>query len=326
MPYWWDNNPSECYWIEIRHIEGIGRSLTCPTLDEGGGHNAWYDLVERVAPGDVVYHWNAQQHRFVGRSEVAGPVVVSRGRRSVPLRDFTPLRVPIDLSAVRADEAWLRGVRDRLHQRFPTDTLYLPFQYRADGIRFMSNYFAKLPKEVVERFFDATGLGEASAAPPPSEEGPAGTPDEPSTYGFLAPFRSKQDTWYQVHVVDGVQRRSRRHETLVNRFATWLQGHGVEHVGRNAVIDLGVANPPVIIEAKVIASGWAGPIREAVGQLYEYRFFQVADPNAGLVFLADHAVPQTWVRYLERDRGIGIAWAEPHSFALTNLARSLLQI
>jgi len=325
VPYWWDGDISERYWVEIRYVEGIGEELRCPVTDESGQPNAWYDLVESVNTGDVVYHWNAEQHRFVGRSEVAQPVLISGGQRTVELANFVPIRATVDLALVRQHEQDLTALRDTLREENPGEALYLPFQYRSDGLRMMSNYFAKLPKTVVDLFFDETGVGEGSAAPPPGDEGPTGPTDTPpARYRFLEPFQPRQDSWYQVNVSGGLQRRSRKHETLVNNFAHWLSDNGVTGVGRNAVVDLGVLQPPVVIEAKIVGSTWAPAIRAAVGQLYEYRFFQVTNPQAALVFLADQPVPTVWVEYLDRDRQIGSAWPNSTGFSLTALAQAAL--
>lgn len=327
VPYWWEADSAEKFWVEIRYVDGIGESLRCSVTDESGGANPWYDLVAEVSPGDVIYHWNAHEHRFVGRSEVAAPVTVAGSARTVQLRDFTPLRVIIDLDTVRQHEEQLRNLRESLQQQFPDQHLYLPFQYRADGLRMLSNYFAKLPRSVVELLFDDTGIGEASLPPPPSDEGPPGEPEgPPSRYGFLKPFQSKQDGWYQAHIAGGIQRRSRKHETLVNSFAAWLESKGIHGLGRNAAIDLGVVRPPAIIEAKVVGASWPPAIRAAVGQLYEYRFFKVADPAAELIFLADKPVPADWIHYLENDRNIGAAWPTGSGFALSPLARHALRL
>lgn len=75
MAYWWEGEGSERYWVEIRWVEGIGRFLTCPAPPvDGRTHNPWYQLVGQVQPDDVIYHWNAVEHRFVGRSRVASSV------------------------------------------------------------------------------------------------------------------------------------------------------------------------------------------------------------------------------------------------------------
>lgn len=80
----------------------------------------------------------------------------------------------------------------------------------------------------------------------------------------------------------------------------------------------------MILEAKVVKS-WPEAIREAVGQLYEYRYFKVADPKAALVFLSDQPVPDEWVAYLEKDRRIGAMWRKGKTgFELSPLAAKVL--
>ncbi len=330
-PHWWASDPEEKYWIEIRWAEGIGLELRCPVADAAGHANAWYDLVEDVAIGDVVFHWNAVEHRFVGRSEVAGPVSVSSGTRTVKLHNFTPIRAGIDLSVVRSLATQIESIRDELREQHG-EPLYLPFQFRSDGLRLMSNYFAKLPSTCATLLFDETGLGESSAPSDSGDEqfnGDSETPVPDSRFGFLSPFQAKRDSWYVANVAGGVQRRSRSHETLVNRFAEWLSDHGISGLGRNAAIDLGLASPPVIIEAKTIppnSSGWSSAIRAAVGQLYEYRYFQVVDPMSQLMILVPEVMPEKWLTYLETDRGIGAAWATGQLFELSPLAVEILGI
>lgn len=71
MAYWWDGDAQERFWVEIRKAPGIGTELICPTSDEDGGRDPWYELVAQVRAGAVIYHWSAREHRFVGRSEAA---------------------------------------------------------------------------------------------------------------------------------------------------------------------------------------------------------------------------------------------------------------
>jgi hypothetical protein len=136
--------------------------------------------------------------------------------------------------------------------------------------------------------------------------------------GFLKPFAPKADLSYQVEVEGGVRAHDRQHETLVNAFADWLIQHGLTPL-RNRAIDLGLENPPVVIEAKQVQD-WPSAIRQAVGQLYEYRFFNVVQPDARLVFLASKAVPHKWINYLEFDRGIVVAWHDGKGFQLSERA------
>jgi hypothetical protein len=100
-----------------------------------------------------------------------------------------------------------------------------------------------------------------------------------------------------VQILGGPKVRTSEHETLVNDFASWLKfTHGLEPM-RSAVIDLAVNDPPVIVEAKHVPGpeAWPQAIREAVSQLYEYRFFGVANPKWSLLFLASNRVEDKWV-------------------------------
>ncbi len=281
VAYWWQGDRAERYWIEIRWVEGIGRSLACPAPPrDGTPHNPWYQLVGKVDVGDVIFHWSAVEHRFVGRSRAASGVHLEDDEWIVELEGFTPLRAPVDLSAVRRMAPKLTDLRDRLTVRYGPP-LYLPFQYRDDGLRLMSNYFAKLPAEAVDLLFDGTGLGEVAAEPPPPEDGAAVESDKggAARTGFLAPFRPKADTDYLANLPGGTQRRGRTHETLVNNFALWLEGLGFA-VGRNAAIDLGLIHPPLVIEAKIVVSwpnaipglpAWGERDRCFIGEILDWR-------------------------------------------------------
>ncbi len=138
----------------------------------------------------------------------------------------------------------------------------------------------------------------------------------------LKPFKPKADFDYMRYVWGGARVAQRGHETLVNQFAGWLSDRGFKP-GSNLAVDLGLEHPPVIFEAEHVTS-WPTSVREAVGQLYEYRYFQVARPDAALVFLASKPVPARWIRYLERDRGIAVIWRQGRTFLLTKLASKTL--
>jgi hypothetical protein len=332
VAYWWEDNPTERYWVEIRKEPGTGTGLWCPTLDEDGSRDPWYELVSSVQRGEVIYHWNAREHRFVGRSVAAANARTNyrEAKYEVPLREFTTIEADISLRQVRAKATDLYRMRDRLQREYGSP-LYLPFQFTKDRARlsFMSNYFTKLTSEMVGTLFGPSGLAE-DALPVAIDESGDTTGDSrlnvgTDSRGFLLPFRPKGDTNYIVDLQGGRRIRSRTHERLVNRCAGWLSRNKL-HPARNAAVDLGLEQPPVVIEAKVIGESWAKPIREAVGQLYEYRYFKVTDPSSQLIFLADKRVPPTWVRYLERDRGIGVISMLHNRVELSKLARRALRI
>jgi hypothetical protein len=334
MAYWWDGDAAERYWVEIRQVSGIGTYLTCPDTDDAGKPNPWYELVASVHPGDVVYHWNVRESRFIGRSSVAAAPehLEAQGEYFVELEGFSPLVADVSRQDLLARVDGIYALRDKLEAAFP-GSLYLPFQFTKDRskFRFISNYFGKLPAVLVEELFGPDGMAwtrvddvpdDAETADAQEDRSPdPGTPRR----GFLQPFQSKADSDYMVQIVGGRRRRSRRHEKLVNDCATWLKANDREPA-RNAAIDLGLQDEPVIIEAKMVGKSWPSAIRQAVGQLYEYRYFKVSDPKAHLVFLADQAVPDAWVTYLERDRNVGVMWPTSSGYRLSRLASRALRL
>ena len=328
--YWWRGSQRERFWVEIRrNPKGLGSVLRCPLRDEAGNRNAWYELLDAVQGGDWIYHWNAGQERFVGRSIVASPRAIDpqTGERIVALRGFLPFTVDVGLERVRMLGDQLRGARGALRARHPVTNLYLPFQFRADGLRLMSNYFTKLPASMQRLLFGADGLAEDGLSDPPEEEGvPLPPAEQGHRGGFLRPFHQRADTDYVASVTGGRFKRGRTHETLVNDFASWLEVRGLA-VASNAAIDLGLEQPPVIIEAKVVRPrAWAHAVREAVGQLYEYRYFQVVAPGSTLMFLASTDVPTRWLNYLDTDRRIAVAWRSKDGFTLSARARQALGV
>jgi hypothetical protein len=174
-------------------------------------------------------------------------------------------------------------------------------------------------RQAVGILFGRGGLGAdqvpniATHDSPPASPALSATPRTNQGWSYLTPFKPKADTAYFTRIVGGAARRTRTHETLVNSCAQWLAGLGLMP-GRNAAIDLGVAELNTIIEAKTVERSWSDAIREAVGQLYEYRYYKVADPTSSLIFMADRPVPDLCVEYLEKDRVIGVMWPDPRDF------------
>jgi hypothetical protein len=81
-----------------------------------GGPSPWYELVRSVAEGDVTYHYNEREQRFVGRSLDGGPEddTVDPG---MPRRSFLhPFKAKADSSYV-TEVVRGRGVRARRYER-----------------------------------------------------------------------------------------------------------------------------------------------------------------------------------------------------------------
>jgi hypothetical protein len=317
-------------WVEIRREPGIGTGIWASRDSEDGHIDAWHELVASVRKGETIYHYSARESRFVGRSVAAADAVDDddEGAYTVELEHFTQLRSVLGLDELRTMTADIYAVRDELAEQHDPP-LYLPFQFRSDGLRFVSDYFAKLPARLVAELFGADGLGrvdeqvlEAPIDHDSKDSVSTGTTPGPNL-GYLSPFKPKADTDYVVNI-RGVRRtQTRKHETLVNLCAKWLADRGLEPA-RNVAVEPGLDDPPVIIEAEIVASSWASSIREAVGQLYEYRFFQVVDADAGLIFLSSEKVPDRWVDCLENDRRIGSMWPASTGFDMTALAARFL--
>jgi hypothetical protein len=277
-----------------------------------------YDLVAQVRAGDVIYHWHATEHRFVGRSVAASDARVEGHERVVDLNGFGLLDSEVDLESVRQLEPRLRKERRKLEARYPEQTLYLPFQYRGDGLRMVNYYFAKLPTSILRVLFGRDAAPTTDGTTPSRREA-----TKAPQRSYLRPFRPKADSEYEAFIKETRQVRTRSHETLVSRFAQWLESRG-HVVAYNRAVDIGLEQPPVIFEAKEVRS-WPKATREAVGQLYEYRYFEVGPTeDPALVFVASKKVPAEWVQYLETDRGIGVIWPDADGFALSPLATRAL--
>jgi hypothetical protein len=204
-----------------------------------------------------------------------------------------------------------------LAAKFPTSRLYLPFQFRSDGLRLMSNYFAKLPVRMAEFIFGDESI-------PPIADRVAARTQSLVRRQFLQPFEPRADSKYIALSHESAPILDRSHQALVTAFSAWLAYQG-KIPGTNQAIDIGLTTPPVVIEAKAIRGTWAQSIRQAIGQLYEYRYFQVVSSAANLLFLASERVPDQWLRYLEQDRKIGVAWMEDDGdFFVTDLAKEFL--
>lgn len=172
MSYWWSSIPAERSWVEIRRIpERLGQELRCPFMNAIGRHDGWWELVDDVQVGDCVYHWNADQSRFIGRSFAATTrqVDAGTGERVVELRGFLPLVVDVGLGSVRSLGPQLTAVRDAITEQCPGQTQHLPFQFRSDGLRLMSNYFAKLPLAMQQILFGPDGRAEGGLLAEPAE-------------------------------------------------------------------------------------------------------------------------------------------------------------
>jgi hypothetical protein len=176
-------------------------------------------------------------------------------------------------------------------------------------------YLTKMPLEFVERFRKLAHLASALDA---QQEELAMLSDTFPAYQMgkgksLPPeFRPKTDEEYAAFISGGVQRRSRNHERLVRLAGEEFQKNKAV-VTNPHPLDLLVTVPPlkVIIEAKLIGGRNPGfAIREAVGQLFEYRYFKRLHDSEVCILLDGHP-GEPLVRYVESALGMLILWLTP---------------
>ncbi len=184
---WWDADPSEIYWMEIRHdASGMGEYLRAPRA-AGDGNPSWsYELTSFVRPGDRVLHWHQTpfgEPGIVGWSEAIGPLSIvdwswqARGTRgrlrgqpiegpawNMPLAGFVETNRPILRSEINAHRPEVLAVLQeigRTHRR-PT---YAPFQnYGNRELRAQQGYLTKFPAALIDLLFAEPGVSMSSRA------------------------------------------------------------------------------------------------------------------------------------------------------------------
>lgn len=126
-------------------------------------------------------------------------------------------------------------------------------------------------------------------------------------------FRPNSSTEYVAQVDAQVQRKSRRHEALVELFAEWVKEHDLypanKHTGRR---DLTVDGQGQhwLVEAKVVGANAEHVVREAIGQLFSYRQAYYRDqrkPDPALVALFSEPIGEYFVNLLV-SLGIEAIW------------------
>jgi len=105
-----------------------------------------------------------------------------------------------------------------------------------------------------------------------------------------------------------VQHRTRTHERLVRLAGEWLQARGLQIASPHPE-DLEIVFPiSVIMEVKVVRKGDPlRAVREAVGQLHEYRYF-IGPRTAALAILLDAEPSAALIRYMEEHLQVAAFW------------------
>jgi len=326
--YWWDSVPGERSWVEITDRTDIGADLKCPQMNKAGKTDHSYSLINLIWPGDIVFHYSTPVGGFVGASVAGGPVeqrpIVwtphSVSARSIkkhdkpvpgwwlPVYGYLPLIHPLELKSLQnpKDDPWIRQWTVQM-QATVVGPVEAPFQCRTDGLRAAQGYLAKMPSAFVRRWTSLSDLAD-ELAPVQEKMDRLGEVFTPGKTTGAAVLKLKSEGDYLVAIKAGTQKRTRTHERIVRIAAEWLKAHNADPTTPHPV-DLQITAPKkVIFEVKPIEGrGSLFAVREAVGQLFEYRYFQ-GPQDAMLCVLLDGDPGVMLVEYLEESLGIGICW------------------
>lgn len=178
---WWEDDPTEVYWLEVTDRDDLGVDLRAPETDESGNPNWRYLLFKQARPGDVVLHYYKPRDAIIAASVVAGPwfarpiIWGARGTFArekgvkpherpgfvVPLADYKQLRVPLALSTLRDQKEDLLALVAALTARHAGASLYFPFELGSRPVRPLQGYAFKLPRDFVLRYPELADVGPA---------------------------------------------------------------------------------------------------------------------------------------------------------------------
>jgi hypothetical protein len=202
----------------------------------------------------------------------------------------------------------------------------LPAGYESGAVAAIEYAVARLPdnatlEEDLERILglyqDAISAKRALLATDPgSIASPAGwssarSDDDPA----LDHFKPKDSGDYLAHVTGGTFVRTRRHEALIKQYGEWAQDAGFTASTAEHPKDLVLRLDGVewLVEAEVVRRGNAAhAVREAIGQLFEYRRFLYVDQakvSPNLVGLFSESIGDAYLALLS-ELGILAVWRD----------------
>lgn len=130
-------------------------------------------------------------------------------------------------------------------------------------------------------------------------------------------FKPKDASSYKAHIKEQDLRKNRTHERIVDRVGKYLLGRGFAPNTNVHPIDLEATRPdhdPIMIEVKYFPAGHPREsVRQAIGQLYEYRHFYGTPDQPLAVVLSEH--PGGAYVDLLTDLGLAVMWPDGHSWA-----------
>ena len=153
---------SNQFWLEITERADVGANLNAPLFDKNGRPNWTYDLVQEIKEGDKVFHYKGSA--IVGVSRATGQawfdevIWAARGSASrsariephrqpgqyISLEGYVSIAPILSLADIRAKEAEVMQVREKLHAD-KSGSLRFPFvRYGAQGLRAFQAYLVLL--------------------------------------------------------------------------------------------------------------------------------------------------------------------------------------
>ena len=184
---WWDDHPSEKYWIEITDRPDIGTNLKAPQ----GNVSGWF-LVKEVQSGDIVYHYDKKKRSFVGRSYATGRLWEediewphSRPGWYTELVGYEEIDPPITLERIREDWGLIAKKRKELRAMFKP--AYFPFESgeKRPTQPVQGGYVCKMPRFLVE-YLDLLDPGQPLSEKSTSTDSPPSI--EISARDIVSPF------------------------------------------------------------------------------------------------------------------------------------------
>jgi hypothetical protein len=228
----------------------------------------------------------------------------------LPLHEYIQLSPTLLLNNLREPEnqSWIEHwIQQKKKQA--QSSLRLPFQLYPKEIRATQGYLVKMPIDFVNHWPALTVAAErlSSSSENLSFFTDFNNPDFSSTK-LNSGFCPKSDSDYVAFIQGGTQQRSRSHETLVRRVGEYLRKLGASVITPHP-IDLQMLAPySVIFEMKIVDKRSPGLlIREAVGQLFEYRYFLKHGDTFGCIVL-ECDPGSALIAYVEEHLKLGIAW------------------
>ena len=173
--YWWSEDDSEIYWIEITDRNDIGANLHAPKTNKSGKEYWSYSFVNEAKKGDIIFHYSKKEKSIVSYSIVgqdysidmdlkwAARGTYSKGiiphRRPGWMREFSAhyeLKIPLSLSEIKTKvEPIILHSDTKLESinRFEKKSLYFPFELKSKRpMRPMQGYLFKFPKFMLQIF------------------------------------------------------------------------------------------------------------------------------------------------------------------------------